>query len=107
MKDLGEQEVYNLTWANYPNHGFMTLSAALAYGVLQEELDAAKVLGSVFQSDYVRADRVVRLAATDWRFRTDQQPAQDWIDYCQALRDITDQTGFPWEINWPVEPLVG
>jgi hypothetical protein len=105
MKDLSEQEVYDLTWANYPNHGFMTLSAALAFGVLQEELDAAKELGAKSQSDYVRATRIALLTETDWRFRSDQQPSQEWVDYCQAVRDITDQTGFPWEINWPVAPV--
>ena len=108
MKDLSEQEVYDLSWANYPNHGFMTLQAALEYGVSQEALDAAKELGAKFQSDYVRATRVILLNATDWRFRNDQQPSQEWIDYCHALRDVTNpeiQPGFPWEINWPVKPI--
>jgi hypothetical protein len=105
MKDLSEQEVNDLTWANYPNHGFMTLTAALEYGVSQEALDTAKEIGAVFQSNVVKAQRVCFLTATDWKFRSDQQPSQEWIDYCQALRDITDQSGFPWEINWPVEPV--
>ena len=29
------------------------------------------------------------LAETDWRFRSDLTPSQEWIDYCQELRDIT------------------
>jgi hypothetical protein len=24
--------------------------------------------------------------------------------YRQALRDITKQTGFPWTVEWPVQP---
>ena len=28
----------------------------------------------------------------------------EWLDYRQALRDITEQTGFPEEIEWPQEP---
>lgn len=37
---------------------------------------------------------------------------QDWLDYRQALRDITIQPGFPWngaddpKVPWPVEPTV-
>ena len=56
------------------------------------------------QADGVRADRDKKLLATDWRFRSDMNPSQAWIDYCQALRDIPAQEGFPWDITWPEEP---
>jgi len=52
----------------------------------------------------VRAERNAKLAETDWRFRSDMAPSQQWIDYCQALRDITAQAGFPWTIDWPAQP---
>jgi hypothetical protein len=52
----------------------------------------------------VRADRDKRLAETDWRFRSDMNPSQAWIDYCQALRDVPEQAGFPWEVTWPEKP---
>lgn len=52
----------------------------------------------------VRQERNKRLSATDWRFRTDMNPSQEWKDYCQALRDLPDQPGFPWNIVWPKEP---
>lgn len=52
----------------------------------------------------VRAQRDKKLLATDWRFRSDMNPSQAWIDYCQALRDIPAQEGFPWDITWPEEP---
>lgn len=55
-------------------------------------------------SDAQRRERDRRLAATDWRFRSDQSPSQAWIDYCQALRDLPAQEGFPYTVNWPVEP---
>ena len=46
------------------------------------------------------------LAETDWRFRLDQVPSQAWIDYCQALRDITDNFDpFIEEVIWPNKPL--
>lgn len=45
------------------------------------------------------------LAETDWRFRSDQNPSQGWIDYCQALRDITDNFDpFVEEVVWPEKP---
>lgn len=52
----------------------------------------------------IRAERNALLAATDWRFRSDMNPSQEWKDYCQALRDITEQSGFPWNVVWPQEP---
>jgi len=29
---------------------------------------------------------------------------QEWSDYRQALRDITEQAGFPGNVDWPTEP---
>jgi hypothetical protein len=52
----------------------------------------------------IRNERNRLLAETDWRFRSDMNPSQAWIDYCQALRDITAQAGFPWSVTWPVAP---
>jgi len=56
------------------------------------------------QAESVRAQRNRLLAETDWRFRSDLTPSQEWKDYCQALRDITSQAGFPWEVTWPTQP---
>jgi hypothetical protein len=42
---------------------------------------------------------------TDWRFRSDLSPSQEWIDYCQALRDIPQQEGFPFDVQWPISPV--
>ena len=52
----------------------------------------------------VREDRDKRLTDTDWRFRSDMNPSQDWIDYCQALRDVPAQEGFPHDVTWPDQP---
>ena len=56
------------------------------------------------QAKSVRASRDAKLSETDWRFRSDMTPSQEWKDYCQTLRDIPSQEGFPWTITWPVEP---
>jgi hypothetical protein len=56
------------------------------------------------QAKSVRASRDTKLSETDWRFRSDMTPSQEWKDYCQALRDVPTQEGFPWTIVWPVAP---
>ena len=53
----------------------------------------------------VRADRNQRLAACDWTQLPDSPADHEaWAVYRQALRDLTAQAGFPWDINWPEEP---
>ena len=47
------------------------------------------------------------LASTDWRMlraaETDEPVSSDWLDYRQALRDITNQSD-PSAIVWPTPP---
>ena len=49
--------------------------------------------------------RTAKLAASDWTQLADApvDPAP-WAVYRQALRDITEQEGFPYDITWPAEP---
>lgn len=55
-----------------------------------------------------RARRNALVAACDWTVLPDaplttaQKSA--WKAYRQALRDLTNQPGFPQQIDWPVEP---
>ena len=69
----------------------------------QAELDAQDEI----KRNEVRAIRDAKLAATDWRVARANESgvplAQEWIDYRQALRDITEQPD-PWFIEWPEEP---
>ena len=59
----------------------------------------------------LRIERDRLLQQTDWRFRSDLTPSQEWIDYCQALRDLPansepqlDENGNLTNVNWPVPP---
>jgi hypothetical protein len=54
----------------------------------------------------VREQRNIKLAATDWTQTADvpQAVKDSYVTYRQALRDISNQSGFPNEITWPVEP---
>ena len=65
---------------------------------------AYKAAKDAEQAKSVRASRDTKLAETDWRFRSDMTPSQAWKDYCQALRDVPTQAGFPWTITWPDAP---
>lgn len=55
----------------------------------------------------VRSKRDRLLQETDWRVikayeRSENLPAE-WEVYRQALRDITSQAGFPFEVTWPTK----
>ena len=70
--------------------------------------DEAKDALDAQQAASVRADRNMRLAATDWwvikALEAGQMLDTSQADYRQALRDITSQPGFPWDITWPEVP---
>jgi hypothetical protein len=59
----------------------------------------------VAQGTKVRAERNAKLSASDWTQVADAPVDKAaWAAYRQALRDITAQEGFPWTIDWPVQP---
>ena len=58
----------------------------------------------------LRIERDKKIALTDWRVLPDQTPSDDWINYRQALRDITDgasptlTNGVLGGVTWPLKP---
>lgn len=82
---------------------FANGQATLTWSVVNKT-DAQLLQDNADMAKSVRATRDAKLAETDWRFRSDMNPSQEWKDYCQALRDLPDQTGFPWTITWPTQP---
>lgn len=69
-----------------------------------EQEAAYKAMKDAEQAKNVRDERTRKLAETDWRFRSDMTPSQAWIDYCVALRNVPEQAGFPWSVEWPTQP---
>ena len=70
-----------------------------------EDEAAYKATKDAEQSASVRTSRNDKLAQCDWTQLADStadKPA--WATYRQALRDVTVQEGFPWNVTWPVEP---
>ena len=85
----------------------MVMHNGVARPITKAELDKMSRLDAYRASrtgEFVRQQRNALLAETDWRFRSDLTPSQEWIDYCQALRDIPQQAGFPDNVTWPKKP---
>jgi len=63
------------------------------------------VLETEAKAQQVRRQRDNRLAASDWTQVSDAPvDKQAWAVYRQALRDVSDQAGFPNQITWPLKP---
>lgn len=105
---LAEQDVYPLTETNKPSFDILTqncvegtpeyvngawLKTWVVENRPQEEAEAR-----------IRSRRNDLISETDWRVLPDQTPSQAWLDYRQALRDVTDQEGFPYSVTWPIDP---
>lgn len=53
----------------------------------------------------VRQQRNQLLSACDWTQLPDAPVLRaTWATYRQQLRDVTEQSGFPWDVQWPVAP---
>ncbi len=70
-----------------------------------EQEAAYKAQKDAEQAKSVRETRNQKLKDTDWTQVADA-PANKaaWAAYRQALRDITAQAGFPWDVTWPTQP---
>ena len=67
--------------------------------------DEAKAAKDAEQAKSVRDQRNTKLSESDWTQVADAPVDKAaWATYRQALRDITTQTGFPWEVTWPDAP---
>ena len=73
-----------------------------------EQEAAYKAQKDADQAKAVRQQRDTKLAESDWRVikALESNIPQDfaWAAYRQALRDVSAQAGFPWDIEWPVKP---
>lgn len=70
------------------------------------DLDADGItLKDAEQAKSVREQRNKLLSESDWTQLTDAPvDSVAWAVYRQALRDVTKQDGFPWDVIWPVKP---
>ena len=67
--------------------------------------DEAKAAKDAEQAKSVREERNKKLSECDWTQVADAPVDKAvWATYRQELRDLTKQTGFPWEVTWPTQP---
>jgi len=70
-----------------------------------EQEAAYKAAKDAEQAKSVRQQRGEKLKDSDWTQVADAPVDQAaWATYRQALRDVTEQSGFPWTITWPEMP---
>jgi len=70
-----------------------------------EQEAAYKAAKDAEQAKSVRNSRTEKLKDSDWTQIADSTADKStWATYRQALRDITSQSGFPWEVTWPDAP---
>ena len=74
-------------------------------GTAAEQMAAYKAQKDAEQAKNVRNSRNQKLAETDWvvikAMETGTVVPADVAAERQALRDITTQAGFPWNVTWP------
>lgn len=88
------------------DYGRSLFSRAMAgeFGAITDypvEREAAKVRGfrdsKLFELDSIVSNPI------RWASFTEEQK-QAWITYRQALLDVPQQAGFPWNVQWPTKP---
>ena len=66
------------------------------------------LIANATAESYIKTTRNELLAKSDWTQMPDVNITnkEDWAIYRQALRDITIQTGYPFNVEWPIEPTI-
>ena len=94
-----QNSIADIPEQRYPNIWFQTWKIVPASAEEIQQRTEAETIA-------VRTKRDQLLVESDWTQLPDvpssiREPHQS---YRQALRDITDQPDFPWNINWPTKP---
>ena len=71
--------------------------------VLALEIAHSEYLNDILPID-VRNKRNSLLSDTDWMALSDNTMTTEMAAYRQALRDVTEQEGFPYSVTWPTKP---
>ena len=107
--NLGEP-IAELTEGEWESYGSLArmIDGQLHLGKTQSEKDEE-------QARQVREKRDRLIDKEDWRYtRYSSEVRQGLVasddiakidSYVQALRDIPEQSGFPWNVDWPVNTL--
>jgi len=105
---LRQYNVYRVKQTPPPECG--ELQVAIPNEIPELSSEGWEVTWTVIDLPETEAEEVVRkkrnafLEETDWTALSDNTLTPEMASYRQALRDITDQAGFPYEVDWPEKP---
>tara|TARA_B100000035_G_scaffold187870_1_gene160385 strand:- start:1570 stop:2028 length:459 start_codon:yes stop_codon:yes gene_type:complete len=72
---------------------------------IEDQTDDEKAEADAFRASVIRLERNAKLEQCDYTQLSDSPvDAALWLEYRKALRDISQQSGFPWNIDWPEKP---
>jgi hypothetical protein len=109
---LAEYGMYPCSRSSQP--AYDELVSRLADGEFTQEQDSWVLSYEVVQfpdsiaQENIRTRRDELLQESDWivvkSYERGEAIPQEWLDYRQSLRDVTEQTGFPYSVVWPTKP---
>lgn len=104
-------ESSDLSWAGYPEMGFLTEEDAILLGIDVSIINAQKLRNIDQQWAQIRMDRDTRIEQVRWRVErhsgeiilglTPSENIMPILSYVQKLRDLTKQED-PFNIIWPI-----
>jgi hypothetical protein len=109
-KLLAEWDVYPLTTADCPAYDNLTHNctegtSAQIDGIWTQQWEVGEKPQGEAENN-IRSRRNELLSESDWTQVADAPVDQAvWASYRQALRDVTAQEGFPYNVIWPTSPL--
>jgi hypothetical protein len=67
-----------------------------------------KIASTEVKTIEIKRQRNFNLMSSDWTQLPDvtlsEEKKTNWNNYRQSLRDISEQSGFPWDVIWPSQP---
>ena len=90
----------------YYNNGFYLIPEQPSDDYVWNKESCCWVLSVERQTQSALFQRNRLLFESDWTQLTDvpQATKMAWVDYRQALRDITTKEGYPFNVIWPTKP---
>lgn len=104
---LARYGIYNVELTDPPDHDELTHRAMPKLeggGTSWRQIWEVIPLSEKDAASNVKMRRNRKLQETDWCAMSDVTMSEEMRSYRQALRDITEQEGFPHSITWPEKP---
>ena len=96
--------VYSVTESDRPSYDHLVQSLVRGTPVYSDSWNVSYTAENLPQDQAetnIRSNRDNLLSDTDWMALSDVTMSTEMGAYRQALRDVTGQAGFPYNITWP------